>query len=111
MAKGYNASVLQFRGDIIDSDATTVLTESVPCGLKFLSGNRDDQPQLTNAVTTHVVVMRTPDCTTVKPAAGYIQIAGTLYAIDFPVDAYTKGLAPRPGMWTEINCRVVENPA
>src|SRR4051812_42035720 len=99
--RNHTANQLKFRGNILAPDGVTVLTSAVPCGLEDLSGRRLEQAQLIAAETSHMILMRTGDASTLTDA-GYISVEGTLYIVDYRQDPRE----PRPKMWLEVYCHV-----
>lgn len=99
--RGHSTNELQYYGQVLDSDGSTVLSGNVPCGVSDLTGHVREQIQLSSPETTHRVVMYGADGAGVKES-GFLNIDGTLYVIDYKTDPRI----PRPGMWTEIYCHV-----
>jgi hypothetical protein len=101
----HTASELQFNGQVLAKDATTVVIEAIRCGLSDLSGSRLEKQPGISSETTHVIVVRFPDGSAIT-ADMYVTIDGVLYVIDNrPLDAYPDR-AQRPKQWLEINAHV-----
>lgn len=103
--RGHTANELLYVGDILAADGVTVLTQSVRCGVRDLSGRVREQAQLVKPESSHMILFRTADATGLTEA-GYVQVNGVLYIVDYILDAGNAGRAPRPGMWTETYAHV-----
>ena len=99
--RGHSTNELQYYGQILDTDGSTVLADNVPCGVKDLSGDVREQMQLSAPQTTHRIVMRAGDGASVTES-GYVQVESLLYIVDYKADPRV----PRPNMWTEVFCHV-----
>lgn len=99
--RNHTANQLEYQGNILGPDGSTVLVSGVACGVEDLSGRRLEQAQLIAAETSHMILMRTGDAALLTDA-GYISVEGTLYVVDYRQDPRN----PRPKMWIEVYCHV-----
>lgn len=96
----HSASELKSIADILGPDSS-VLASGVRVGVTDISGERQDQSQLTAAKTTNMIVFRTLDALVLDDTC-YVVVSGTTYIVD-----YLKHCTlPRIGMWLEAYCHV-----
>lgn len=99
--KQHTAGELKYWGSILAADGATVLAANIGMGVTDLSGRRLEQAQLIASETSHMILLRNGDATALTPA-GYIQVDGITYVVDYTQDPRT----PRPDMWVEVYCHV-----
>lgn len=96
----HSADELIYSADILGPDASLRIS-GVRVGVKDLVGEALEQAQLVGSKASRLIVIRTPDATTLDYSC-YIVVDGITYIVDNLNDPRS----PRPGMWTEVQCHV-----
>lgn len=99
--KTHTAGELLYTAQILGPDGSTVLASGIRAGIEDLSGRRLEQAQLIAAETSHMILFRAGDATTLTPAS-YVSCDGALYVVDYTKDPRK----PRAHMWLEVYCHV-----
>ena len=99
--KTHTANELRDYANILAPDGVTVLASGLNCGIEDLSGRRLEQAQLSAPQTSHMVLFRAGDASTLS-SDGYLQVNGQLFLVDYPKDPRQ----PRTGMWLEVYCHM-----
>jgi hypothetical protein len=99
--RAHTTNELKFRADILGPDGSTVLASNVYAGIEDLTGVRREQAQLVNAESSHMILFRVLDASTLTKA-GYVRIDGLLYIVDW----FGYPNEPRPDVWLEVYCHL-----
>lgn len=98
----HSTSELMFVADILGPDALTIRATGVRVGVKDLTGKALEQAQYQASEVSQVIVIRTLDASTLDTSC-YIVVEGITYIVDYLTDPRD----PRPGMWTEAFCHII----
>jgi hypothetical protein len=101
--RSHNANELNDTVSIIDGDGLTVLASGVRAGISDLAGRSLEQAQLRAVTTTHMILIRAGDASTLTTDSYLLcPDTGLLYLVDYTVDPRK----PRQKMWLEVYCHL-----